>query len=277
MDVFFCCFCFNECLVQFTDACAHGGNSRSRACTCSGCVHTSSHNCRMTTENISNKLVKVLEISGKFVVGLLVVVGHLEIQHDMVKYCSFDRWVMFVLQALYKSACFISFNLKGKTVLFFCFSSVAMAFESKLKSGDFCSFCFVLNLRVHAIVVVDLNFDFWPRLKSHAIGKMSAEEEDKDPELKDLVLQVLDANGVLGKLKVGLILSSALEDWIDSSVILNHKAQIRANVFKALDESKNASQSRNRTLTIRYWSSFAFPRRKTSRLWSSNCCRPARD
>ena len=49
---------------------------------------------------------------------------------------------------------------------------------------------------------------------------MSADDDEKELELKDLIVQTLDATGVLSKLK----------------------AQIRANVFLALDESDKKSE-----------------------------------
>lgn len=48
---------------------------------------------------------------------------------------------------------------------------------------------------------------------------MSGEEDDKEYELKDLIVQTLESNGLLSKIK----------------------AQIRASVFMALDESDKKS------------------------------------
>jgi FGFR1 oncogene partner len=54
---------------------------------------------------------------------------------------------------------------------------------------------------------------------------MSGEEEEKEYELKDLIVQTLELNGLLPKIK----------------------AQIRASVFMALDETEQ-----NRTVQFRY-------------------------
>ena len=49
---------------------------------------------------------------------------------------------------------------------------------------------------------------------------MSNDEDDKDMELKDLIVQTLEANGLLAKMK----------------------AQIRSSVFMALDEAERGNQ-----------------------------------
>jgi FGFR1 oncogene partner len=53
------------------------------------------------------------------------------------------------------------------------------------------------------------------------MSSISGEEEEKELELKDLIVQSLDANGLLSKIK----------------------AQIRASVFIALDENDKNNQN----------------------------------
>lgn len=61
------------------------------------------------------------------------------------------------------------------------------------------------------------------------------EDDDKDLELKDLILQTLEANGLLSKMKV----KQFNKQIILKKLITIFKAQIQANIFLALEENEN--------------------------------------
>ena len=65
------------------------------------------------------------------------------------------------------------------------------------------------------------------------------EDDEKDLELKDLLIQTLETNGLLAKMKVSFIIILKLFLFYMNSF----KAQIRANVFLALDENEKNSNT----------------------------------
>jgi len=76
---------------------------------------------------------------------------------------------------------------------------------------------------------------------------MSGEEDDKELELKDLIVQTLESNGLLAKIKVIQIFTAAHKEkffvfFFNPFFFAQNKAQIRASVFTALDDNdkKNA-------------------------------------
>lgn len=69
---------------------------------------------------------------------------------------------------------------------------------------------------------------------------MSGEEDEKELELKDLIVQTLEANGLLSKIKVrNLILTKLIQVLVNftNNFYSFIKAQLRASVFSALDEN----------------------------------------
>lgn len=71
---------------------------------------------------------------------------------------------------------------------------------------------------------------------------MSGEEDEKELELKDLIVQTLEANGLLSKIKVRWHNNKSNPHdvfiQIFSSLFSNFlQAQLRASVFMALDEN----------------------------------------
>lgn len=60
------------------------------------------------------------------------------------------------------------------------------------------------------------------------------EEEEDDTELRDLVTNVLDANGILGKFKVSGLIKRQIQMEMNFH---SFQAQLRANVYLALDDS----------------------------------------